>query len=249
MRLMEEKHRARCAGCGLLSAQCVCAHIAPIDNVTPVRVLQHPNEARHALNTARWVVAGLRQAQLISKPCFTIEDWCVPGHEPVLLYPADAHADATADALDVRADADADANAVDVRGDAGAAVDVAAAVVDEPLPHHRSDSDAHRVPCSLVVIDGTWKQAAAILRMHPELLALRRIALPAHLGSAYRLRKSPRPDGLSTVEAVVAALDVLDAPTSHAAVLHPFLAQIDQQIAQQRVRMGEQAFRHNYPDL
>ena len=220
MRLMEEKHRVRCAGCGLLSAQCVCAHIAPIDNVTPVRVLQHPNEARHALNTARWVLAGLRQAHLISKPCFTMEDWCVPGHEPVLLYPADAHADATADALDVRADADADA-----------------------------DSDAHRVACSVVVIDGTWKQAAAILRMHPELLALRRIALPAHLGSAYRLRKSPRPDGLSTVEAVVAALDVLDAPTSHAAVLRPFLAQIDQQIAQQRVRMGEQAFRHNYPDL
>jgi len=231
MRLMEEKRRMRCPGCGLLRTQCVCDHIAPIDNATPVRVLQHPNEARHALNTARWVVAGLRQAQLISKACFTARDWCVPGHEPVLLYPVDA---GVSTGIDTR---------VDAQIDAGPNVQAHARSPNRPHPN------ARRAACSLVVIDGTWKQAAAILRAHPDLLALRRIGLPAHLVSAYRLRKSPRPDGLSTVEAVVAALDVLDAPTSHAAALRPFLAQIDQQIALQRARMGEQAFRHNYPEL
>lgn len=101
--------------------------------------------------------------------------------------------------------------------------------------------------CSLVVIDGTWRQAACILRMHPALLSLRRLSLPATAASAYRLRKSPRANGLSTVEAVVAALDIMDAPTDHTAVLGPFRAHIDQQIAMQRARMGEHAFQRNYP--
>lgn len=207
--MKDSKRRARCPDCTLICMHCVCAHIAPIDNRTPVRVLQHPNERHHALNTARWVVAGLRQAQCLCKPCFTPSDWQIEGREPVLLFPAERDAPAGPD---------------------GAA---------QPADDH----------CSLVVIDGTWRQAAAILRMHPALLSLRRLSLPAAATSAYRLRKSPRADGLSTVEAVAAALDIMDAPTNHAAILRPFQAHIDQQIATQRAHMGEHAFRRNYPQL
>lgn len=99
------------------------------------------------------------------------------------------------------------------------------------------------------MIDGTWRQAARILREHPALQALARLALPATCASAYRLRKSPRADGLSTVEAVVAALDVLDAPACHDKVLRPFKQHIDRQIALQRGHMGELAFTRNYPHL
>ena len=200
----------------MLQSLCLCAFIAPMDNRTPVRILQHPDEAHHALNTARWVVAGLRQASLSCGTQFLPHHWCVAGFAPVLLFPAS----------DTDSKQSGGSHAEDQQGVA-----------------------ADRQKNSLVVIDGTWRQAAAIIRQHPGLTALPRITLPASSGSKYRLRKSPRADGLSTVEAVVAALDIMDAPTSHAAVLRPFLIQIDRQIALQRKRMGEQAFRHNYPHL
>lgn len=180
-----------------------------IDNATPVRVLQHTAEARHHLNTARWVQAGLRHAMVIVAKHFTPDDWAVPGYDPVLLFPG-APADAPA------------------RSDASL-----------PCPSRRS----------LVVIDGTWRQANTILREHPELLTLPRMALTVLNASAYRLRKSPRPDGVSTVEAVAAALDILDAPARHDALLKPFRDRIDAQIRLQREIMGEAAFARNYPHL
>ncbi len=238
--------RLRCPGCELLQRQCVCAFIEPMENRTPVRILQHPEESRHALNTARWVVAGLRQAKVICQAHFSADDWCVPGFTPALLFPGEGN----------------DLHQNDVNEHPNQA---------SPKPHHAVLDRTHHLgldqthhasldqtlqqdaadlaPVSLVVIDGTWRQAAGILREHPALLELRRMSLPATRGSAYRLRKSPRADGLSTVEAVVAALDVLDAPRRHSTVLRPFQVQIDRQIALQRRRMGEQAFARNYPHL
>ena len=62
--------------------------------------------------------------------------------------------------------------------------------------------------------------------------------------SRYRLRKAPGPGALSTVEAIVQALQVLEAPTSFAALLKPFEALIDGQIA----AMGEEVFQRNHGD-
>jgi len=203
--------RARCPRCALLMAQCVCALVAPIDNRTPVRVLQDPRESKHALNTARWVALGLRHAEIVSRATFTPADWTIPGRQSLLLYPAEADDPAAADA------------------------DVAA----QPAS----------VPLALVVLDGTWKHAAGILRAHPALLALPRFGLAPAAVSAYRLRKSPRMDGLATVEAVAAALDLIDAPQNHAAMLRPFRAHVDAQIRAQLAAMGETAFRRNYPHV
>ena len=238
------QRRKRCTGCGLLQQQCVCALIDPIDNRTPVRILQHPDENDHALNTARWAIAGLRQAQLVCQPYFTEQDWCVPGYAPVLLFPADA-TNSSGERLT--------AHAADPPVDR---FDDCPADRSDDCPADRPDNDSaasprarKQAPASLVVIDGTWRQAARILREHPALRELSRLALPATCASAYRLRKSPRADGLSTVEAVVAALDMLDAPCRHAKVLRPFYQHIDNQIALQRHHMGEQAFMRNYPHL
>ncbi|MYZ41510.1 DTW domain-containing protein [Achromobacter sp. KS-M25] len=188
----------------MLTAQCVCALVAPIDNRTPVRVLQDPRESTHALNTARWVALGLRHAEIVTRATFTPTDWTIAGRQSLLLYPAEAD------------------------GATGPPV---------------------TSPLTLIVLDGTWKQAAGMLRRHPALLALPRFGLAPKDVSAYRLRKSPRTDGLSTVEAVAAALDLLDAPQRHAAMLRPFHAQVDAQIRTQLVAMGETAFRHNYPHI
>lgn len=205
------------------------AAFVPIDNATPVRVLQHPAEAHHHLNTARWVLAGLRHAIVIAAKDFTPGDWTVPGYEPVLLFPGEpaqaaAHSTAPSAAL-------------------------------PPQSAQHKEAGGHESPSaptsrrSLVVIDGTWRQANAILREHPALLGLPRLALTTINQSAYRLRKSPRVDGVSTVEAVALALDILDAPTQHDALLQPFKDRIDAQIRLQREIMGDAAFAKNYPHL
>ncbi|UXJ54503.1 tRNA-uridine aminocarboxypropyltransferase [Pseudomonas citronellolis] len=97
-------------------------------------------------------------------------------------------------------------------------------------------------PRLLVVPDGTWRKARKLLHLNPNLAALPRVVLPEGLTSRYRLRKAPAEGALSTIEAVVHALNALDAPQSFDALLRPFEALIDGQIA----AMGEETFQRNH---
>lgn len=97
-------------------------------------------------------------------------------------------------------------------------------------------------PRLLVVPDGTWRKARKLLHLNPHLAALPRVVLPEGLSSRYRLRKAPAEGALSTIEAVAHALNALDAPQSFDALLRPFEALIDGQIA----AMGEETFRRNH---
>ncbi|MBC3208450.1 DTW domain-containing protein [Pseudomonas sp. SWRI111] len=97
-------------------------------------------------------------------------------------------------------------------------------------------------PLLLVVPDGTWRKARKLLHLNPLLSALPRVALAEGGVSRYRLRKAPGPGALSTVEAIVQALQTLEAPTSFEALLKPFEALIEGQIA----AMGEETFQRNH---
>lgn len=97
-------------------------------------------------------------------------------------------------------------------------------------------------PLLLVVPDGTWRKARKLLHLNPSLAALPRVSLGAVAPSRYRLRKAPEEGALSTIEAVVAALDTLEAPKGFEALLRPFDALIEGQIA----AMGEAVFVRNH---
>lgn len=97
-------------------------------------------------------------------------------------------------------------------------------------------------PLLLVVPDGTWRKARKLLHLNPLLAALPRVTLTAGAVSRYRLRKAPGPGALSTVEAIVQALTVLEAPQSFEPLLRPFEALIEGQIA----AMGEEVFQRNH---
>ncbi len=99
-------------------------------------------------------------------------------------------------------------------------------------------------PLLLVVPDGTWRKARKLLHLNPLLAALPRVALVEGAVSRYRLRKAPGPGALSTVEAIVQALQVLEAPVSFEPLLKPFDALIEGQIA----AMGEEVFQKNHGD-
>jgi DTW domain-containing protein YfiP len=96
----------------------------------------------------------------------------------------------------------------------------------------------------LVVPDGTWRKARKMLHLNPLLAALPRVTLSEGGVSRYRLRKAPGPGALSTVEAIVQALETLEAPTSFAPLLKPFEALIEGQIA----AMGEEVYQRNHAD-
>ncbi|AIC18711.1 MULTISPECIES: tRNA-uridine aminocarboxypropyltransferase [Pseudomonas] len=110
----------------------------------------------------------------------------------------------------------------------------------QPLQAYSSTPDAQ--PLLLVVPDGTWRKARKLLHLNPLLAALPRVTLAAGAVSRYRLRKAPGPGALSTIEAIVQALQTLEAPTSFEPLLKPFEALIDGQIA----AMGEDTYQRNH---
>jgi len=65
-------------------------------------------------------------------------------------------------------------------------------------------------PERLVVLDGSWRQARRIFLRCPALHALPRLSLAPPAVAAPRLRASPAPSAMSTLEAIARALEGLD---------------------------------------
>lgn len=108
----------------------------------------------------------------------------------------------------------------------------------KPVEHLAHGQSAQR----LIVPDGTWRKARKLLYVNPELAELPRLALPAGLSSRYRLRKAPAEGALSTIEAVVYALEAIEGQGRFQALLKPFDALIEGQIE----AMGRQTYQRNY---
>lgn len=105
------------------------------------------------------------------------------------------------------------------------AVDVAAAPPTDPV--------------TLVVVDGTWSTAKKLLTLNPAIAALPRYRIAPAQPSEYRIRREPRAECLSTLEAIANALGVLEGdPAPYRAMLTPFRAMVDTQLDYQR-RVGK----------
>lgn len=87
-------------------------------------------------------------------------------------------------------------------------------------------------PRHLVVLDGTWFHAKKLFAAHRWLADLPHVCLTPDEPSRYRLRAEPRPSCVSTVEAVVCALRILEPHTRGLdGLLRSFAAMIDRQAA------------------
>ncbi len=113
---------------------------------------------------------------------------------------------------------------------------------EQARPINELGADEDRRPVRLVVPDGTWRKARKLLYLNPALQALPRVTLLDAPPSRYRLRKAPMEGSLSTLEAIVEVLNVLEAPADYRELLKPFDALIEGQIA----AMGEATFRRNH---
>jgi DTW domain-containing protein YfiP len=191
---------AGCPDCGKPPALCVCAAVARFPNKLFVLILQHPQEQDHELGTARLALRHLERGKLSIGL-----SW--PNLAKALGRPADPKQ-----------------WGVLHLGSAALPPETRLAVVDrkaKPVPAQEASLAALQ---GIVLLDGSWSQAKALWWRNPWLLKLRRIVLDTGRASRYgRIRKEPRRESLSTLEAAASVLGRLEAtPDIEARMLASF---------------------------
>lgn len=160
---------------------CICEPIEPIDNKVELLILQHPQEQDRALGTARLTALQLKKAThkiglswpSLSKALGRSVD---PQRWAILYLGSVKLADL---------ETDRDLVAVDRKGG-----------LEDGQRGILKDIEG------VVLLDGTWSQAKALWWRNAWMLKSRRIILGPKRPSLYgKLRKEPRADGLSTIEA------------------------------------------------
>lgn len=94
----------------------------------------------------------------------------------------------------------------------------------------------------LILLDGTWRKVTRLMHLNPWLTELPCIAISSSNESEYQIRKSPREDGLSTIEAAVHILNDLQPDKDFSPILNAFRKMIQYQVD----AMGVATFNKNY---
>lgn len=200
--------RAACPHCARPLATCFCARVCLVASAVEVLILQHPHEVSQTKGTARLLHACLPQSRLQVGESFDaaqLNHWLQAAEQGELPRRAVLLYPPTPEC---------------------AALGMAAP------PELPAEWLAAPQRLRLVVLDGSWRKSRKMLYLNPALQALPRLALnPEALPAArYAIRKAQHPAQRSTLEAVCAALALLD---NNAARYAPILAAMDGFVAQQ----------------
>jgi DTW domain-containing protein YfiP len=194
------------------------AAVEPIDNRLFVLVLQHPQEKREVLATAAATCAALRRAALVVGL-----SW--PNLARALGRPADPRQWATLYLGSARP--------------AAFGLEREVIVLDRRGTPATDQEAMLRGLEGVVLLDGSWSEAKTLWWRNPWLLRLRRLVLnPQHRSRFGRIRREPRREALSTLEAAALLLRHLDAGAAAEAAL---LDRLDRLIAEARTARPAQA--------
>jgi DTW domain-containing protein len=173
---------ADCPRCLKPLPLCICDSVTPVQNRTSLLILQHPQEQDRALGTARLAALHFANATFkigLSWPSLAkalgrpVAD---PARWAVLYLGSSKVADL---------DTDAEIVAINRKGEIA----------------ERQRAILDRIE-GVVLLDGTWSQAKALWWRNPWMLKCQRVILGPQRPSRYgQLRREPRRDGLSTIEA------------------------------------------------
>ena len=191
---------AECPRCLKPRSLCVCEGIAPIDSKVSLLILQHPQEQDRELGTARLTALHFKDALLkigLSWPSLT----------KILGRPTDPQRWAILYLGSVKAKAVLPERDIVVVNKSGNAVD-------------RQDSALREIE-GIILLDGTWSQAKALWWRNGWMLKCKRVVLGPKRPSRYgKLRREPRSDGLSTIEAAAMLLARLERKPEIETALH-----------------------------
>ena len=172
---------AECLQCRKPLALCVCDGVERIDNKVSLLILQHPQEQDRDLGTARLAALHFRHALVkigLSWPSLT----------KILGRQTDPQRWAILYLGSVKAEAALPGREVVVVNKNGNAVE-------------HQDSALRDIE-GIILLDGTWSQAKALWWRNGWMLKCKRVVLGPKRPSRYgKLRREPRRDGLSTIEA------------------------------------------------
>ena len=190
-----------CPHCGKPEPLCICESIEPLENRISVLILQHPQEQDRALGTAQLtalhfgdavVKVGLSWPSLAKALGRQVDD---PARWAILYLGSAKVADL---------DTDKEIVAINRKG--------------EMEQHQRAILEDIE---GIVLLDGTWSQAKALWWRNAWMLKCQRVILgPAHPSRYGKLRREPRRDGLSTIEAAAMLLASLEKRPDIAETLH-----------------------------
>ena len=184
-----------CKTCEKPPALCVCDCVTPVDNRIAVVILRHPQEQDRLLGTARIAVLQLKSAALktgLSWPSLAkLVGQDVDPKRWGVLYLGTAKTLVT-----LRTDAPLAPRPLTVVDKAGEAL----ADQDEILAGLEG----------IILLDGNWQQAKALWWRNAWMLKCRRLLLQPPRASYYgNLRKEPRGESVSTIEAAAYTLAAL----------------------------------------
>ena len=175
-----------CPRCAKPPPICVCDRVEPLVTALRVVILQHPQEDDVLLGTARLVTAALPKAEIRVGLSWASLDHALGANNP------DKSRWAVLAAAKLPAELPESAKGTPV-----VLIDRNGEVLDPK--RHRLDG--------VIVLDGTWSQAKTLWWRNAWLLKLPRIVLTPREPSMYgRLRKEPRRDYVSTLEAIADVL-------------------------------------------
>jgi DTW domain-containing protein len=179
-----------CPDCLKPAALCVCAGIEPYPNHIQLVILQHPQEQDRELGTARLALRHFKNAKLAVGL-----SW--PNLAKLLGRPAEARRWGVLYLGPAKLSAEAQSREMVLLDRKG-----------EPLP----DQDQALTELEgIILLDGSWSQAKALWWRNAWMLKARRIVLSTGKPSRYgRLRKEPRRDSVSTLEAAAFAMARLE---------------------------------------
>jgi len=191
---------AECLRCRKAAALCVCDGVEPIDNKVALLILQHPQEQDRTLGTARLTALHFKNA------LFKIGlSW--PSLTKILGRPADPQRWAILYLGSVNAEKLAPGRELVVVNRKGEALG--------------NQDAALREIEGIILLDGTWSQAKTMWWRNAWMLKCRRIVLGPRRPSRYgKVRREPRRDALSTIEAAGLLLSRLEARAEIEAALN-----------------------------
>jgi DTW domain-containing protein YfiP len=190
-----------CADCGKPLPLCICDSIEPIESRISLLILQHPQEQDRSLGTARLTALHFKNAVVkigLSWPSLSkaLGRQVADPSRWAVLYLGSAKVS--------ELETDRDIVAINRKG--------------EVEPNQRAilgDIEG------IVLLDGTWSQAKALWWRNAWMLKCQRVILGPERPSRYgKLRKEPRRDGLSTIEAAGMLLAGLEKRPDIAATLN-----------------------------
>jgi DTW domain-containing protein YfiP len=82
-------------------------------------------------------------------------------------------------------------------------------------------------PITLIVPDGTWRQAAKVRNRVPGLRDVPCVSIEPDAPTSYRLRTETRAEGLATIEAIARAFGILEGPHVRTALELVFRAMVE----------------------